>query len=697
MTTTTQPITRGEFLKVSATAGSALVLGFHLPLVKALSSTAPDTSFSPNIWLSIEPSGEVVITAHRAELGQKTWTSLPRIVAEELEADWEQVRVVHGNFNPAFGGQVTGGSASVRTSYDKLRMAGATALALLKSAAAKKWGVNPSTCSGVSGYIRHQASGRELSYGELTTLATAEEIPDNIELKDPANFKLIGQSVKSIEAASRVRGSAIYGLDFALPEMLYATTVHCPVFGGKVESINDQAARKIAGVKQIIEISSGVAVVGTDSYSVISGAKALDIAWDKGDFADKSSADISRDMHGALDQSGEELRNDGNVQESLAKAANVIESTYEVPYLDHAPIEPVNCTAWFKGESCEIWAPTQNPESAYKAAEYVTGLSGDAIQVNMLYAGGAFGRKLAYDYVAEAVEISKVLRKPVKLFWSRSEDIQHGQYRPTSVHRLAGAVNGQGRPIAWSHKIAGPVQWAGYIAGGAGELPYAIDNVHVEAAMFENPVPYGPLRSVGNTQTAYANECFMDELAEAAKVDPYQFRRGLLTDHPHHLAVLDLAAEKADWGNPGPGIFQGIAVHASFHSYAAVVAEISLSDNGKIKLERMVGTIDCGTVVNPWGVEHQIEGGIIFALSLACHSAITLKNGAVEQTNYHNYKLLKMGETPKVEVHIVPSTEQPTGVGEPPVPPTAPALVNAIYAATGKRIYELPLTKHGLI
>ena len=693
-------ISRGEFLKVSTAAGTGLALAFHLPLWKGLAAQTPD-SLKPNVWVSIDTSGAVVITMHRSELGQKIWTALPMIVAEELEADWSKVQVRQGDLDPVYGGQTTGGSASVRTSYDKLRRAGATAREMLIAAAAQTWNVDRSSCRAENGAVIHVPTNRKLSYGELVETAAGLPVPEEVSLKDPRDFKLIGKSMKSLNAASMVDGSAVYGYDFKLPGMLTAVVARCPVFGGQAASYDDSGARAVPWVRRVIRISSGVAVVADNTWAALQGRKILKVTWDEGPNAGLSSEDISRTLKEAAQGSGTALRDDGNAQVALDGAAKKHTAVFEVPYLDHATMEPMNCTAWVGNGTCEIWVPTQNPGRAQEAAMEITGLPAEAVKVHTLLVGGGFGRRLADDFVRDAVEVARVLDVPVKVVRTRDENTQHGFYRPASYHHVQGGLDREGRPVAWIHHASGPVDSSFIVSAdspGYGiDMAYAIPNVYVDMVTSDIPVPTGPWRSVANTQMAFVNESFIDELAHAAGKDSYEFRRTLINEaHPRLLGVLDLAAEKAGWGQRRRGRYQGIAVHGCFRSYAAVVAEVSVDRRGRIKVHRMVCAIDCGTVINPDGVRSQVEGGIVMALTAALYGAITLKNGRVQQSNFHNYKLLTMRDTPVVETHIVPSTEPPTGVGEPPVPPTPPALVNAIYAATGKRIHELPINTREL-
>jgi isoquinoline 1-oxidoreductase beta subunit len=629
----------------------------------------------------------------RSELGQKIWTSLTQIVAEELEADWTKIRVVQGDFNPAFGSQTTGGSASIRTSYDKLRKAGATAREMFIMAAAQEWKVEKSSCRAENSSVIHIPTNRVFSYGELVDAASKLPVPEEVPLKDPKQFKIIGKAYKSLDALEKINGSAVYGYDFKIPGMLIALVARSRSIGRKPQDFDGSKAMSIPGVKKVVPISSGIAVVAENTWAAIQGRKALDISWDKDTGLTIDSTQISNLFKESAGNPGSVIHSDGDHTQALKDSETVLQAEFEVPYLDYAPMEPMNCTALVKNGKCEIWAPTQNPGAAYPAARSVTGLPYESITVHTLRSGGGFGRRLQTDYVEDAVEVAMKVDGPVKVIRTRDEDIQHGIYRPATYHRLKAGINENGDPTAWNHRISGPFdEWEGIITGGAAELPYDIPNVFVDFVMSDIGVPIGAWRSVANTQNAFVNECMIDEMAVKAGKDPYEYRRMLLNKFPRHQQVLDLAAEKAGWGKSLSGNrAQGIAVHASFRSFAAIVAEISVDQGRKLKIHKMTCAIDCGTVINPDGVRAQVEGGVTMGITAALYGKISFKNGEVQQSNFHNYKLLTMKEMPLIETVIVPSTEPPTGAGEPPLPPTAPALVNAIYAATGKRVYRLPI------
>lgn len=691
--TTLSILSRRDFLRLSGASGAALMLGWYFPFGCARPNDLPVTAFEPNLYLSITSDDTVTVTMPRSEMGQKIYTALPMILAEELEADWSKVKVKQGDFNPAFGNQTTGGSRSIRSQYDRLRKAGATAREMLISAAAERWEVPRSECRAEVNQVLHKPSGRSLRYGELVGIASTLPVPKDVPLKNPEDFRIIGTSIKSLNTSAKIDGSLVFGYDFTLPDMFTAVVKRCPVLGGRAKSWDASQTRAVSGVIDIVEISSGIAVVATSTWAALQGREKLKIEWDYGDLANLDSDDISKTMHSALENSGSVLRQDGNTGQALTGSKQTLEATFEVPYLDHAPMEPMNCTAHLHDGICEVWAPTQNPGAAHEAARNITGFKDDQVVVHTIRMGGGFGRRLQTDFVEDAVEVAQKISQPTKVIRLRDEDIQHGFYRPATVHHLRGGLNEQGQVVAWTHRVSGPqTGWHGMITGGAAELAYEIPNISVDYVMSPIPVPIGAWRSVANTQNALVNECFVDELAIQAGRDPVAFRHQMLKHSPRHLGVLNLATERAGWGDQLPkGHFQGVAVHFCFESYMAVVAEISIDNRYGVTIHRMVCAIDCGTVINPDGVRAQVEGGVAMGLTAAFYGKITLEDGAVEQSNFHDYPILSMDEMPQIETHIVDSTEPPTGAGEPPVPPTPPALLNAIAAATGKRIYKLPI------
>jgi isoquinoline 1-oxidoreductase beta subunit len=693
------PISRREFIKLTTQAGAGLVLAFSLPFRKlpGLEAASRTVTFQPNVWLSIDLDGVVTITMHRCEMGQNIWTALPAIVAKEMRADWSKVRIVQGDYDPKYGPQNTGGSASVRTSWEKLRRAGAVAREMLRSAAARQWGVAPEKCRVWNGRVSC-GPGRSLDFGALAEAAAQMPLPSEVTLEDRWPSSLTRLKLPDKNARPKTTGQLKYGLDFTLPGMLTAVVARCPVFGGKVAAYDDSMTRKIPGVKRVVPISAGLAVVAENTWAALKGRAALQVTWDEGPDRDLDSTAISAMLKELVKQPGQSIREEGDVAAILARAERQITAEYELPYLDHAPMEPMNCTAQVRSGRCEIWAPTQTPESAHRVAREITGLPAEAVTVHILFMGGGFGRRLRTDFVRDAVEVAQVLNgPPVKVIRTREEDLAHGFYRPATVHRLQGAVDREDRIIAWRHRLAGPdTDWHGMLTGGAGEIAYDVPNLQVEYATAKIPVPTGAWRSVAHTHNGFVIESFIDELAHLAGVDPLEFRRRHLRPPTRLKGVLDLAAEMSDWGNPPAGRSQGLAAYASFRSYAAVVAEVSVSPAGRLSVHRMVCALDCGVVVDSDGVRAQMEGGVVMALTAALYGKITIQDGRVVQRNFHDYPLLTMREMPKIETHLVVSDEPPTGVGEPPVPPTAPALTNAIFAATGKRIRRLPLAGQDL-
>lgn len=699
---TIDTVNRRDFLKVTGAAGTGLLLGFQLP-GNGYSATIADGLFKPNVWLQVDDDGTVTFWVHRSPLGQGVRTSLPMILADELEADWSKIQREQGDADPRFGGQTTGGSASIRTSWDPLRKAGATGRAMLIAAAAESWGVDPSTCRAYNGEVIHEPTGRKLGYGELVEKAATLPVPEDPPLKDPKDYRYIGKSLPRLDNPAKVEGEAVFGLDFKLPAMLYACVARCPVFGGKVKSFDASAAKAVPGVRDVIEVESGVAVLAESTWAAMKGRDALKVEYDPGPSADLSSAGIEKLFDERQGEPGVATREDGDCDAAIAGAARALEAVYEVPYLSHAPLEPMNCTAHWLEDGCEIWAPTQAPQWAMRAVSEAVDLPPEKIRLHVTFVGGAFGRRLMPDFVVEAVHVSRAAGVPVKVVWSREDDMHHDWYRPASRHNMNAGLDEAGNVVAWKHRVVAPSivgpllgadaqQAAGEATGGAADLPYAIPNVRVDYCMANTAVPTGWFRSVFNTQTAFANECFLDELAAAAGKDPYEYRMAMLGDRPRHRGVLELAAKKAGWGVALPeGRYRGLAVHYSFQSYVAQVAEISVEDDGTVKVHRVTCAVDCGTVVNPDSVAAQMEGGIVMGLTAAFKGEITLDEGRVLQNNFNDYPLLLMREMPRVEVYIVSSTERPTGVGEPGLPPIAPAVANAIFAATGVRIRRLPI------
>jgi len=707
-------LSRRVFLKGAVVAGAGLTIGFDLAASRrALAQTEP---FVPNAWIRITPDDIVTVIVGKSDMGQGVLTSMPMLIAEELEADWSKVRTEQApaapqvDGTPAIGGmQLTGGSTSVRSSWLTLRHAGAAAKEMLVEAAARQWGVDPAACTAENGAVLHPPTGRRLTYGQLTDTAARVPVPPNPKLKDPKDFKLIGKRVKRLENPPKVDGSAVYGIDITMAGMLIATVVRCPVFGGKAKSFDASGAKAVAGVRHVVPISSGIAVVADAYWPAKLGRDALVIEWDEGPNAGLSSARITAMLEAAAKQPGRVARQEGDAANALATAARRVEAVYEVPFLAHATMEPMSCTASVRADGADVWTGTQWQDGTQKVTASITGLPLEAIKVHTTLLGGGFGRRFEQDFVTETVEIAKAVNAPVKLVWSREDDMRHDFYRPATYNALAAGIDAQGRPLAWSHRIVGPSIAARAFpplirdgidptsVEGAANIPYAIPNIHVEAIMKDTGVPVGFWRSVGSSQNAFITECFLDEVAAAAGRDPYELRRALLTKSPRHLTALELAAAQAGWGKPlPPGRARGIAVAESFGSVVADVAEVSVSPEGEVRVHRVVCAVDCGLVVNPDTVEAQMEGATVYGLTAALRGAITIAGGHVEQSNFHDYPLLRINEMPTVEVHILPSAEAPGGVGEPGTPPIAPAVVNAIFAATGTRIRSLPISTHEL-
>ncbi|HNA82773.1 MAG TPA: xanthine dehydrogenase family protein molybdopterin-binding subunit [Thiobacillaceae bacterium] len=712
--------TRRDFIKAGAALGAGLTLGFHLTPARAgkrVVQTAAGEAFAPNAFIRVAPDNTVTVLVKHLEMGQGVQTGLPALVAEELEVPWESIRVEaapadHTLYNNLLWGpmQGTGGSTAMGNSYEQLRRAGATTREMLREAAALTWGVDKAQVLAEAGRMRHVSSNRALAYGELVERAAGLEVPHHVKLKPASQFKIIGRGFKRTDSRAKSDGSARFGMDLRLPGMLTAVVLRPPRFGDKLKTFYADKALARPGVKAVFEIPAGVAVVATDTWSAIQGRLAVKAEWEAGPAAGVSSDTLLESYRALLKQPGTVARNDGDAGQALAGAARTLAAEYEVPFLAHAPMEPLNCVAQVTADGCEIWTGDQFQTMDQKNAAAVLGLAPEKVRIHTLFAGGSFGRRanVKSDYVVEAVHIAKRMGVPVKTVWTREDDIRGGFYRPCYAHRLEAGLDAQGAPVAWTHRIVGQSIVAGtpFAAGlikdgidhtsveGAATLPYAIPNLRVELHSPTPPIPVLWWRSVGSSHTAFATEVFLDEVAQAAGEDPVALRRRLLKGHPRHLAVLELAAAKAGWGSPLPkGWGRGVAVHESFHSFVAEVAEVSVAADGSFKVERVVCAVDCGLAVTPDVIRAQMEGGIGFGLSAALHGEITLQDGRTKQGNFDDYKQLRISEMPQVEVHIVASDLPPTGVGEPGVPPIAPAVVNALFAATGKRIRKLPIGK----
>jgi isoquinoline 1-oxidoreductase beta subunit len=703
-------ISRRAFISVTAAAGGGLLLGFSL-LDCARQTDATATVFEPDAFIRIGGDGLVTMVMPQVEMGQGTYTSIPMLMAEELEVDLPSVRLEHAPPSdklyamPLIGFQATGGSTSIRGFWVPLRTAGATARTMLVSAAAAKWGVDASTCKAAHGEVTHPPTGRRLGYGALTAAAAKLPVPTDVPLKDPKDFTLIGTPAKRLDTPDKVNGKAQFGIDTRVPGMHIATVAACPTLGGTLLSVDDTKAKTIPGVRQVVKLDNAVAVIADHMWAAKQGLAALDIKWNDGVNATLTTADIFQELRTASAQAGVAGQKDGDVAIGLAQAARKVEATYELPYLAHATMEPMNCTVHVRPDGCEVWVGCQVLARAQATAAQVTGLPLDKVVVHNHLIGGGFGRRLEIDYVTQATQIAKQVEGPVKVVWTREEDIQHDIVRPAYNQRVTAGLDAHGMLTAWSHRITGssiiarwvPQAFKNGIDGDVFESvegpPYDCANVLIEYVRQEHPgIVTGWWRGVGPTHNVFVVESFIDELAAATRQDPVAYRRRMLTKTPRAQAVLDLAAEKAGWGTKlPPGQGRGVAVQFAFGTYMAQVADVTVAKDGALRVTRVVCALDCGQVVNPDTVRAQIEGGVIFGITGALYSEVTLKNGRIEQHNFDNYRMLRMNEAPAIEVYIVPSAEKPGGMGEPGTALLAPAVANAVYAATGKRCRKLPL------
>jgi CO/xanthine dehydrogenase Mo-binding subunit len=704
-------VSRRTFLVAGAAAGGGLLLGFYLPQrVIAEAATAGTDVFGPNAFVRIRPDNSVTLVMPQVEMGQGTYTSMSMLIAEELEVDLVQVTLEAAPpddklyANPLTGFQVTGGSTSVMAYWEPLRRAGATARVMLIAAAANDWSVDPQSCRAEKGAVVDPATGRRLKYGELADAAAKLPVPDKVALKDPKDFTLIGTPAKRIDTPDKVNGKAQFGIDAIVPGMKIAAVAACPVFGGKLVNVDDSKAMAIKGVRQVVRLDDAVAVVGDHMWAAMQGLAALDIDWDDGPNANVSTASIVEQMEVASQKEGVVAHKEGDIAKGMTDSARKVEAVYEVPFLAHAAMEPMNCTVHVREDGCNIWVGNQVVSRAQAAAAQVTGLPPEKVQVHNHLIGGGFGRRLDVDGITQAVAIAKQVDGPVKVIWSREEDIQHDVYKPYFFDRMTAGLDANGTPIAWHHRITGSSVWARWLPPtfkngfdpdtieGA-EPPYELPNILLDYVRQEPPgLTTGNWRGVGPTHNIFVVESFIDELAAAAKKDPVEYRRGLLGKSPRVLGALNLAAEKAGWGQPlAPGLGRGVSVQLAMGTYLSQIAEVEVSKDGEVSVRRVVCALDCGMAVNPDTIAAQIEGGIIFGISAALWGEITLKNGRVEQNNFNDYRVLRINETPLIEVHLVKSTEAPGGIGEPGTIGIAPAMTNAIFALTGKRIRKLPI------
>jgi isoquinoline 1-oxidoreductase beta subunit len=708
-------LSRRNFLKTGLLAGGGLLLGVSIPARGAQGAVASPSSetFVPNAFLRIGKDGGVTIIVNKSEMGQGVYTSLPMLVAEELEADWAKIRVEAAPVDPAYNHalwgaiQGTGGSTSVRSEWERLSKAGAAARMMLVAAAADVWKVKPETCRAEKGFVFHGPTKKRLSYGQLAQRAGRMKVPEEISLKNREDLKIIGKPMKRLDTPEKITGRAVFGMDVKIPGLLTTVIARPPVFGGKVKNVNTDKARAVPGVKAVEVIDAGVAVAAESFWEANLGRDALEITWDDGEGGKISTESLRKEYAALARTPGAVARKEGDPEQAFSKASRKVTAEYEVPYLAHACMEPLNCVVDLRAEGCEVWTGTQFQTVDRNTAAQVAGLKPEQVQIHTTFLGGGFGRRAnpKSDFVAEAAQVAKAVKKPVKVIWTREDDLKGGFYRPMWYSRLAAGLDEQGNLIAWHHTIVGQsilagTAFAGMIKDGidttsvegAHNLPYSIPNLLVDLHTPKVGVPVLWWRSVGHSHTAFVVESFLDEVAQAAGKDPYEFRRSLLAKRPRDLAVLETAAQKAGWGKPlAKGRARGIAVHESFGSFVAQVAEVSVDPKGKVRVHKVVCAVDCGRIVNPDTIKAQMESGIAFGLSAALYGEITLKDGRVEQSNFNDYPLLPMSEMPAVEVHIVPSQEKPGGVGEPGVPPIAPAVGNAIFSLTGKRIRRLPI------
>ena len=696
---------RRTFLKSSAATGGALVIGVSLPGFVRNAQAATDSKM--NAWIRIGSDNTVTILCARSEMGQGVAVALPTLVAEELEVDLHKVKVEfappgEAYINAMLGGQITGGSTSVRDGWVKLREGGAKARVMLTEAAAQKWGVDASKCTASNGMIMGPG-GKKATYGSLAEAASKLTPPKEVKLKDASKWRYIGKPLNRLDTQAKITGNAEFGIDVKLPGMLYAALAQCPVIGGKATAVDDAKAKSMPGVKHVVKITDGVAVVADSWWQAKQARDALNITWDEGPNKALNSEAVFKGLAEGLGKPAVSIRKQGDVDGAMKAAAKKVEATYEMPFLSHSPLEPMNFTADVKKDSALLIGSIQFQELAMGIAQQITGLKPDQITIKTTYLGGGFGRRIDCDFFAQAVEISKAIGAPVKLLWTREDDMTHDFYRPASLTQMSAGLDASGKPTALSLKMSStsvtarllpPVVKDGVdpLMTEAILVPYDIPNQSVGTVINTTGLRVGFLRSVSHALNVFANESFIDEMAAAAGKDPYEFRLGLVEKQPRFKKVLQLAAEKAGWGKPLPkGRARGIGLMEGYETYMAQVVEASV-EGGKIKVHRVVVAVDLGQMVNPNIVRQQIESNIVFGMTAALYGNITLKDGRVEQTNFHNYQLLRMPETPKIEMHIVNSTEKPGGIGEPGMALFSPTLANALYALTGKRLRKMPFS-----
>lgn len=715
----TPNISRRTFIKATALAAGGLVIAFSIPYAKRFLKPGAENAATdaaklppPNAFLRIGTDDGITVLLAHSEMGQSVWTTLPMLIAEELDADWSKIKVEHASAAPvyahtAYGMQITGGSSSTWSEFDRYRQAGALTRALLVNAAAQQWGVAPAACRTENGMVI--AGDQRASYGELAEAAAKLETPRSVTLKDPKDWKIIGKATKRLDGPEKINGSAQFGMDIHFDGLLTAVVARAPVFGASVKSFDAAAARQVKGVRQVVQVPSGVAVVADNYWAAKQGRDALQIDWNLGPNAALDSGALLEEFRKLAATEGLPAAKAGDAKAGLSKAARTMEAEYSVPYLAHSPMEPLNCTVRIGKDGCEVWTGTQMQGVDQQAVAKITGLKPEQVQIHTVFLGGGFGRRAnpAADFVSEATHVAKAAGAPVKTVWTREDDVKGGYYRPMFLHKARIGLGADGMPVAWEHccvgqSIVAGTPFEGFLVKdgvdatsveGVADSPYLkeIADHKVELHSPKIGIPVLWWRSVGHSHTAFAMESLIDELAHASGKDPLEYRRALLKNHPRHLAALNLAADKAGWGSAPPkGRFRGLAVHESFGSYVAQVAEVSVEE-GTVKVHRVVCAIDCGLVVNPESLAAQVESAISFGLGAALQSEIGFKEGKVQQSNFNDYQVLRLNQMPAVEVHIVPSTGKMGGAGEPGVPPIAPAVANAVFAATGKRIRTLPI------
>ena len=704
-------VSRRLVLKAGAAIGGGLMIGWRWE--SSTAAAADDaTLFAPNAFVRIDRQGKVSIVSPMAEMGQGVYTALPMLVAEELDADMSNVTVEHSPPNDKLYGnaflggvQTTGNSSSIRAFYLPLRQAGAAARAMLVAAAAEKLNLDASALTTEPGFVVEATGKRRIAYGELTDAAAKMPIPTDVKLKDPSAFRIVGTPAKRLDVAGKVDGTAVFGIDVKLPGMKIATVAASPVFGGTLASVDEAAALKVPGVHQVAKLDNAVAVIAEHYWAARKGLEAANPTFDEGPHASLTTADVVAALAKASERQGAIAKNEGDVASALANAATKVEAIYEAPFLAHATMEPMNCTVEVTADGCDIWVGTQIPTVAQQAVAQTLGLKQEAVRLHNHLLGGGFGRRLEYDFIVQAALIARQAKQPIKVVWSREEDIQHDMYRPYYYDRLSAGLDEQGMPIAWSHRIVGSSIMARFFppafkdgidpdaVDGAVDMPYAIANKRVEYVREEPPgIPTAFWRGVGPTHNVYVIESFIDELAAIAKKDPVDYRRAMLGNNPRALHVLNRAAEIAGWGKPlADGRGRGVCVHNTFGSFMSQVAEVTVLKSGEVHVDRVVCVVDTGVAVNPDIIVAQMQSGIIFGITAALWGEITLKNGRVEQANFTDYKMLRINEAPIIEVEVVKSSADPGGIGEPGTTSLAPAVLNAIYAATGVRLRKLPI------